>query len=119
MKPLAMLDDAEARAQWRRRSEKYALWNRRWLAAALLWLALVAVTLFGAYYGAPAQRAMFAMTCGALFVCGFPVFWTASLNIGKLLRCPRCGRNGKRAAVSPPKLGDVTACPICGTAPKD
>jgi hypothetical protein len=119
MKPLAMLDDAKASAQWQRRREKFVLWNRRWVAGAFLWLGLVAVTLFGAYYGAPAQRAMFAMTCGALFLCGFPVFWTASLSIGKLLRCPRCGRYSKRAVSSPSKVGDVTACPICGTAPND
>lgn len=117
MQPLAMLDDAEAGAQWRRRREKYARWNRRWLATALLWLACVAAALLGAYYGAPAQRMVFAMACGALFVCGFPVFWIASLSVGKLLRCPRCGHSGKRAASPPGKVGNAAACPVCGSAP--
>ena len=98
-------------AEWQRRCRRYRSRNRLWLILAFVWLGAIGVTfLFGVLHDPIGF-----LYAGVSFVIGLPMFWTASLSMYRLLRCPHCGHPQRERSFVGPKPEDIAVCAACLT----
>jgi hypothetical protein len=113
MRPSPTLTQDEIIEIWQRRCDRYKAWNRGWIMVALVWLAIVGSAFAYSYFGPSAGSTLMRIIGGTVLFVGFPVFQIASLSVGKMLRCPSCGR---RVETRDAKVESVTSCSHCNVA---
>ena len=108
------LDSGLVAFEWRRRCAAYARLNRRWTLLALLWLLAVGIPFLAAFLLGPAGDLYLAIAAIS-FAFGLPTFLIASLAIGRMLRCPRCGNQAvKSFTVAGLRAAEQRRCAHCG-----